>query len=240
MNVRDKVVIVTGASAGIGLATAHRLAAAEARQALVARSGDALRALAEELNGKGGQALAVPADLRKRDDVGRMVAETFDYFGRIDVLINNAGQGMAGFIEQAGVDDYLKLIELNLFGPVWAMQAAVARMRPAGGGLILNVSSMVSKMHIPGLSFYASTKAALNILSETARHELEKDNIRVITVFPRATATAFGKNSLGDPLLRQRQRSAPSSAMAVDSADWVAGKIMQAIKAEPAEQYMTE
>ncbi len=240
MNVRDKVVIVTGASAGIGLAAAHRLAAAGARQALVARSADALRALADDLKRKGGEALAVPADLRKKDDVWRMVDETFKHFGRIDVLINNAGQGMAGFIEHAGVEDYLKLIELNLFGPVWAMQAAIARMRPAGGGLILNVSSMVSKMHIPGLGFYASTKAALNILSETARHELEKDNIRVITVFPRTTATEFGKNSLGDPLLRQRQRSAAPSAMVVDPADWVAGKIIQAIEAEPAEQYMTE
>jgi short-subunit dehydrogenase len=238
MNVRDKVVIVTGASEGIGLATSRLLSGCGARLALVARSVETLRALAADLGRSGVDAAAIPADLRREEEARRMVEETFVRFGRVDVLINNAGQGMAGFIETASVEDYLRLIELNLFGPVWAMQAVIPKMRPAGGGLILNVSSMVSKMHIPGLGYYASTKAALNILSETARYELAKDNIRVITVFPRATATDFGKNSRGDQALRQRQRSPRPSEMIVDTADCVAGKILQAIAAEPAEQYM--
>jgi short-subunit dehydrogenase len=238
MNVRNKVVIVTGASEGIGLATARRLAADGARLALVARSQEALRSLASELRGAGTDAAAVPADLRREDQARGMVEETFARFGRIDILINNAGQGMAGFIENASVEDYLRLIELNLFGPVWAMQAAIPRMRAAGGGLILNVSSMVSKMHIPGLAFYASTKAALNVLSETARVELAGDNIRVLTIFPRATATDFGKHSRGDQALRQRQRAGHASTMIVDSADHVAFRICSAIDLEPAEQYM--
>jgi len=238
MNVRDKVVIMTGASEGIGLAAARLLSAAGARLALVARSTGTLRALAAELGRSGIEAAAIPADLRREDETRRMVEETFTHFGRIDVLINNAGQGMAGFIETASVEDYLRLIELNLFGPVWAMQAVIPKMRPAGGGLILNVSSMVSKLHIPGLGCYASTKAALNILSETARYELARDNIRVITVFPRATATDFGKNSRGDQALRQRQRSPRPSEMIVDSAEHVALRICRAIEVEPAEQYM--
>ena len=106
--------------------------------------------------------------------------------------------------------------------------------------MIVNISSMVSKMHIPGLGFYASTKAALNILSETARDELHKDNIRVLTVFPRTTATDFGPNSLGDRQLRQRQRSAASASIPADSADYVAGKILKAIERETAEQYMAD
>jgi short-subunit dehydrogenase len=240
MNVREKVMIVTGASEGIGLQTARLLSGAGARLALAARSAEKLRTLAAELGRPGADALAIPVDLRREDEARRMVEETFARFGRIDVLINNAGQGMAGFTETSSVEDYLRLIELNLFGPVWAMQAVIPKMRSAGGGLILNVSSMVSKMHIPGLGFYASTKSALNVLSETARTELAKDNIRVITVFPRATATNFGINSRGDRALRQRQRTAPHAGMIVDSAEHVARRIVRAIEVEPAEQYMDE
>ena len=96
---------------------------------------------------------------------------------------------------------------------------------------------MVSKMHIPGLSGYAATKAALNILSETAGYELAGDNIKVSTVFPRITSTDFGKNSRGDPEARRRQRSTGGS-VPVDTAEQVAGRILQAIQSEAAEQYM--
>lgn len=195
MEIRDRVVIVTGASAGIGLATSLRLASAGAKLALAARSADKLRVLSDDFNRKGCDSILVPTDMRKRDDVYHLVEETSKCFGRVDVLINNAGQGMAGLVENAGIDDYLKLIELNVFGPVYAMQAVIPKMRLNGGGMIVNVSSMVSKMHIPGLGFYASTKTALNILSETARCELDRDNIKVVVVFPRMTATEFARNS---------------------------------------------
>jgi short-subunit dehydrogenase len=224
MEIRDKVVIVTGASAGIGLATSLRLASVGAKLALAARSADKLRVLSDDLNRKGSESIWVPTDMRKREDVHHLVEETIKRFGRVDVLINNTGQGMAGLLENAGIDDYLKLIELNVFGPVYAMQAVIPKMRLNGGGMIVNVSSMVSKMHIPGLGFYASTKTALNILSETAGYELERDNIRVVVVFPRMTATEFARNSLGDQQLRQRQRSAPTGSITVDSADYVAVK----------------
>ncbi|MGE5138841.1 MAG: SDR family NAD(P)-dependent oxidoreductase, partial [Rudaea sp.] len=117
------------------------------------------------------------------------------------------------------------------------MQAVIPRMRASGGGLIINISSMTSKMHIPGLSAYASSKAALNLISETARQELAGDNIRVITVYPRTTATDFGKNSLGNPELRQRQR-ASRPGVVVDTPEHVAERILQAAEKEPAEQYM--
>jgi short-subunit dehydrogenase len=240
MDIKDKVTIVTGASAGIGRAVALRLSSAGARLALAARSVDKLRLLTDNLKGGSGEALMVPTDMRDRAEVEHLVAETLKRFGRIDILINNAGQGMAGVVENADMGDYLKLIELNVFGPVYAMQAVIPPMRQAGGGMIVNISSMVSKMHIPGLGFYASTKAALNILSETARDELHKDNIRVLTVFPRTTATDFGPNSLGDRQLRQRQRSAASASIPADSADYVAGKILKAIERETAEQYMAD
>jgi short-subunit dehydrogenase len=232
-----KVAIVTGASAGIGQATVQRLASAGARVVLAARSAEKLQALAAGLKNCGCEALVVPTDMRVKSQVDRLAEAAFRNFGRIDILVNNAGQGLAGPVENVGIDNLLKIIELNLLGPLYAMQAVIPRMRQAGGGAIVNVSSMVSKMHIPGLSGYAATKAALNILSETARYELAGDNIKVCTVFPRITATDFGKNSLGDPQLRSRQRSAGES-VPVDSADFVAGRILQAIQGEVPEQYM--
>ena len=116
------------------------------------------------------------------------------------------------------------------------MQAVIPVMREHGGGLIINVSSMVSKMHIPGLAAYAATKAALNMLSDTARFELAQESIRVITVFPRTTATDFGKHSLrGNPELRRRQRE--GTPVPVDTAEYVAERIYKAVVEEPVEQY---
>jgi short-subunit dehydrogenase len=118
------------------------------------------------------------------------------------------------------------------------MQASMPKMRTQGGGIIINVSSMVSKMQIPGLGGYASTKAALNTLSDTARGELAPDHIRMITVYPRMTATDFGRNSLGNRQVRQQQRGNAAPGMVIDSAEYVAEKILEAIQKEPAEQFM--
>jgi short-subunit dehydrogenase len=131
----------------------------------------------------------------------------------------------------------LKDIELNLFGPLYGIQAAAPAMRQNGSGIIVNISSMTSKMAIPGPGLYASTKAALNVLSATARAELAGDNIRVITVYPRITETDFGKNSIGDPEMRGRQR-AHRPGVPVDSAEHGAGKMVEALQNEPAEQFM--
>ncbi len=206
MDIAGKVTIVTGASMGIGMATVRRFAEAGARLVLAARSTERLTALADELHRRGHDALPLPCDMRDRAAVHRMVERAVEHYGRIDVLINNAGQAAAGMVESVDPAAFRQIIDLNVFGPLYAIQAVVPKMRQGGGGLILNVSSMVSKLHIPGLGTYAATKAALNLLSETARVELAGDNIRVITVFPRTTATDFGKNSLGDRQLRQRQR----------------------------------
>jgi short-subunit dehydrogenase len=97
------------------------------------------------------------------------------------------------------LSDFRQIVELNVYRPLLAMQVVIPIMKEAGREIIVNISSMVSKMHIPGLGAYAATKAALNLLSETARFELESEKIKVITVFPRTTATDFGKNSIGGP-----------------------------------------
>ncbi len=237
MDVQDKVTIITGASGGIGLAAARRYAQAGAKLVLAARSADKLEQLAQELRQQGCEVLVVPTDMRSRVEVERLIETAFKHFGRIDILVNNAGQSVVGRVAEVDPDHFRQVIDLNLFGPLYAMQAVVPKMRQAGGGLIINISSRVSKMHIPGLAAYASTKAALNLLSETARDELADENIRVITVYPRMTATDFGKNALGNTQMRQHQR-AGQPGVVVDTPEHVADRILQAVEQEPAEQYM--
>jgi short-subunit dehydrogenase len=238
VDIADKVAVITGASMGIGLATARRFAAEGAKVVLAARSADKLAAAADELRGKGHEAFAVPTDMCDALAVERLIEAAAQHYGSIDVLINNAGQAAAGAVAAVRVADFRAIFDLNVLGMLYAVQAVVPVMRRGGGGVIINISSMVSKMHIPGLGAYAATKAALNVLTETARVELAPENIRVITVYPRTTATEFGVNSLGDPQLRQRQRAAASAHMTADSPEFVAGKILEAVQREPAEQYM--
>lgn len=238
MEVQGKVAIVTGASEGIGLATAQALAAKGAWVVLAARSTEKLEQIAADLQQRGLEALAIPTDMRQQPAVEAMVETALQRFGRIDLLINNAGQSMAGRVAELDLEAFRQIIDLNVLGPVYAIQAVVPVMRRQGGGLILNISSMVSKMNIPGLAGYAATKAALNLISDTAREELAPENIRVISVFPRMTATNFGKNALGNQQMRARQRNAAPRGVAVDSPEVVADKIVEAIEAEPAEQYM--
>ncbi len=238
MEVLGKVVIVTGASEGIGLAAARTLAARGARVVLAARSTEKLEQTAAELQRRGLEAVAIPTDMRQQAAVDALVETAVQRLGRVDVLVNNAGQSVAGKIADLDIDAFRQIIDLNVLGPVYAMQAVIPVMRRQGGGLIVNVSSMVSKMNIPGLAGYASTKAALNLISDTARGELAPENIRVITVFPRITATNFGKNALGNRALRERQRSAPPRDVVVDPPEYVAERIVKAIEEEPAEQYM--
>jgi short-subunit dehydrogenase len=238
MDVAGKVVLITGASAGIGLATARRFAKDGAKLALVARSADILTRLAEEFRGQGSDAAATPADLLDPAQVKHAVMETIRHFGHIDILINNAGQAAAGTIAELNLADFRQITDLNVYAPLIAMQAVIPNMREHGGGVIINICSMVSKMHIPGLAAYAATKSALNMLSETARVELAADHIRVISVYPRMTATEFTQRSLGNTELRHRQREGAS--IPVDTPEFVAEKILSAAVHEPEEQYMTD
>jgi short-subunit dehydrogenase len=238
MDIAGKIVLITGASEGIGMETAKAFASRGAKVALAARSEEKLEGVAREIRERGGEALVVPTDMRDQDQIRRMVQTTEGQFGRVDVLVNNAGQAASGKVEEIDDEAFHKIIELNMFGPLYAMQAVIPGMKQRGGGIILNISSQVSWMHIPSLAAYASTKAALNMLSKTARQELEGDNIRVILVYPRLTETNFGKNTLGNQEERQRQRRGQAQERKADSASFVAEKIVQAAINEPEEQFM--
>ncbi len=236
MDIQGKVVIITGASAGIGRSTAQLFAQHGAKLALAARSADKLAALVAELTAQGHTAIAIPTDVSQQAEVERLITQTFSHYGQIDVLINNAGQAAAGAVSGVSLDDYRQIIDLNIFGPLYAIQAVVPKMRQ-GGGLILNISSNVTKMTIPGIGAYASTKSALNMLSATARVELAPDNIRVITVYPRQTATEFGKNARRSQQQREGQQG-PTLNPSADTPEYVAQKILEAAQNEPAEQFM--
>lgn len=134
--------------------------------------------------------------MREQTQVQHLIDATCGYYGHLDILINNAALGSAGFVADEPVDHFRQLFNVNVFGPLYAMQAAIPRMRQHGGGLIMNVSSGASRAAIPGLAAYGASKAALDLVSNTVRKELAIENIRVITVYPPNTATNAANHML--------------------------------------------
>jgi short-subunit dehydrogenase len=184
------------------------------------------------------ETLIVPTDMTDQAQVKALIDTAYARFGRIDILINNAGQAAVGAVATINLDHYRQIIELNIFGPLHAIQAVVPKMQAQGGGVIINISSNVSKMAIPGIGAYASTKYALNGLSLTARNELAADNIRVVLFHPGQTSTDFGKNALIEENMRNWRPGGSQPMPEPDSAEAVAHKILEAAIAEPAETGM--
>ena len=190
MIIQDSVIIVTGASSGIGLSAARLLTQMGAKVALVARSTTALEEVHSELSGS----LPVTTDMTNWDSIRAMVQVVHNHYGRIDGLVNNAGRAYEATIEQIEPDVFEEIFKLNVLGPIVAMQAVIPIMRAQGGGTIVNINSGTAFMHIPGYSVYSSSKRALVGVSLTAREELSKDGIVVSQVYPGMTATNFGVN----------------------------------------------
>ena len=232
MDIKDKVIIITGASEGIGKALAQALARQGAKLVLAARSDAKIKQLTDSLP----DSIGVHADMRQAADITAMVDAALKRHGRIDILVNNAGQGMYCSVEQVDLEQYQSIMDLNVYAPLRAMQAVIPHMRRAGSGMIVNISSMVSKNAYPTLGAYASTKYALNALSLTARAELARDKIVVSLMHPKMTATRFGANVVGADPAVDSQPLAP--APGVDTAEQVADKIIQLIHSEAAEANM--
>ena len=185
--------VVTGASSGIGEATALALAGRGAAVMLAARAEEKLRFLEREISTAGGRALAVRTDVTDRDSVEAMVERTIEEFGSLDVLVNNAGLGLSGRVAELRAEDLRHVLEVNLIGPLVCIQAALPHMRQEGR--IINVSSVVGKRAIPKVGGYCATKSALNALSDALRVEVAGRGITVTSVYPGTTQTAFRENS---------------------------------------------
>ena len=227
MDFTNKVAIVTGASEGIGLATARALAGRGVRVVLAARSSARLAELERELP----NVLAVTADLRNEQDIERIVRETMEKFGRVDILINNAGQAIYGRLTDISIEDYRTIIELNILGATSMMQHVAKIMRSQESGSIVNVSSGTSRMVLPGIGAYAATKAALNMLSLVAREELAPSGITVSVIYPFITATRFAENAIGERPTHARVPGRP----APHAAEFVAEKILELLNSGEAE-----
>jgi len=191
VELRGAVVAITGASAGIGWASALAFARAGSRLALAARRVQRLEALAAEIRALGSEAFVMAADVASAADVQRFVKATVERFGRLDVMVNNAGSGVRGYVEQTPVDDFRRLMEVNYLGTVHGCQAALPVMRRQGRGVIINVSSIVGHRALAGGAAYAATKAAQVSLTESLRMELRGTGIAACTVHPVSTETEF-------------------------------------------------
>lgn len=187
MEIKDAVVVITGASSGIGAATARAASRAGARLVLAARREDRVRALAAEL----GRAIAVRCDVTDQAQVNALAADALDAYGRIDVLVNNAGQGLQAAVERIALDDFRAVLELNLVAPLALMQAVLPAMRRQGAGRIVNVSSGTTFADVPGTGGYVASKIALERLSAIARNELDGTGVTVSTMIPFVTGTEF-------------------------------------------------
>src|SRR6185295_5824570 len=201
----SRVVAITGASSGIGRATALRLARDGAAVVLCARRADRLEAVAAEIVAAGGQALPMVADVTSAADMDGLVARGIETFGRLDVMMCNAGFGVAGAIDQVPPDQMQRLLDINYTGTYHATRAALAVFRPQRSGHIIIVSSIVGKRGVPYMGAYAATKFAQVGLAECLRAELLGTQIHVSVVFPVSTETEFFDvmaNETGVPITR--------------------------------------
>jgi NAD(P)-dependent dehydrogenase (short-subunit alcohol dehydrogenase family) len=194
---QGKVVLITGASSGIGRAAAHAYAAQGAHIVLAARREAQLQDAAREVEALGVRALAVRCDVTLEEDVARLVRETEAAFGGLDILVNNAGLGLYGPVEGFSEAQLRQVFDINFFGLVRVTRAALPLLRKrAPGSQVINVSSVLGHRGLPLLGGYGASKAAVNLLTESLRAELASEGISVLLVSPGLTETEFRDSRL--------------------------------------------
>ena len=188
-NIAGKVVVITGASSGLGEAAARLLSAQGATVVLGARRSDRLQSLADELSGSGGKALAVATDVTHRNQVKRLVDTAAQKFGCVDVMINNAGIMPRAPLERLTIDDWDRTIDVNIKGVLYGIAAALPHMKKQKSGHMIFVSSVAGHKIGPDFAVYAATKHAVRALAEGFRQEVKPYNIRTTIISPGAVAT---------------------------------------------------
>jgi len=201
-NIEGKVVVITGASSGLGEATARHLSEQGVTVVLGARRVDRIQSLADELTSQGGKALAVATDVTDRDQVRALVDTAVQAYGRIDVMINNAGIMPRALLERLTVEDWDRTIDINIKGVLYGIAAALPYMKEQKSGHFINVSSVAGHKISPEGVVYAATKHAVRVLSEGLRQEVKPYNIRTTVISPGAVATEL-LDSITEPDIRE-------------------------------------
>jgi NADP-dependent 3-hydroxy acid dehydrogenase YdfG len=197
-----RVALVTGASSGIGEATALALAEAGAAVAVSARRAERLHALERKIAAVGGRALVLPGDVADEAVAKRVVADSLAAFGRLDILVNSAGVIQAGGVESADTEQWRRVLDINLLATLYTCSAAIGPMRAQGGGDIVNVSSIAGRRASAKFGPYSTSKFGLSAMTEGMRQEVGGYGIRVCIVEPGATSTEVS-NAIVDPTARE-------------------------------------
>jgi len=215
-NIEGKIVVITGASSGLGEAAARFLSARGAIVVLGARRVDRIQSLADELARSGGKALAVATDVTHFDQVKRLVDAAVQTYGRIDVIINNAGLMPQSPLERLKIDDWDRMIDVNIKGVLYGIAAALPYMKGQKAGHIINVSSVAGHKVRPGGAVYSATKHAVRVISEGLRQEVKPYNLRTTVISPGAVDTEL-PNTITEPDIAENIRKVYEVAIPADS-----------------------
>jgi NADP-dependent 3-hydroxy acid dehydrogenase YdfG len=230
IDLSGQVVAVTGASSGIGEATALACAHAGAAVALGARRAERIEGLAQQIVAEGGHAIAVPTDVGEEADANAFLQRAHAELGRLDVLVNNAGVMLLGPIENAATEEWRRMIHANVFGVLYCSHAALGLMRAQGSGHIVNVSSVAGRVARAGSGVYNLTKFGVGAFSESLRQEGVAIGVRVTTIEPGAVATELPGHNRPQVLEQMAKRFAGVTPL---SAEDIAGAILYAISQPP-------
>ncbi len=214
--IKGKVVVITGASSGIGSATAKLLASKGAIVSLGARRIDRLESVVAEIESDGGKALAVATDVSKREDVQNLISQTIEKFGKIDVLFNNAGVMPISFLENLKYDDWEQMIDVNIKGVLYGIGAALPHFKAQKSGQFINVSSVAGHLVSPSSAVYSGTKFAVRAISEGLRQEVKPYNIRTSIISPGLIESEL-KHTVTDEVMKPMVEQMTQMAISADS-----------------------
>ncbi|GAN80353.1 SDR family oxidoreductase [Acidocella aminolytica] len=204
--IKGKIIVITGASSGLGEATARLLAAKGAKLIIGARRKDRIEDLAQELAAAGGDVLARVTDVTRREDVEGLVGAAVERFGQIDVMINNAGLMPNSLLDRLKVDDWDRMIDVNIKGLLYGIAAALPHMQHQRSGHFINVASVAGHKVRQGSTVYSATKHAVRVISEGLRQEVKPYNIRTTIISPGAVETEL-PDSITDPETQQTTKA---------------------------------
>src|SRR3954469_21860389 len=231
LDLEGKAVAITGASSGIGEATALMYAERGASVALAARRGDRIEALAARIEDDGGRAIALPTDVGDERQARAFVEHAYEHLGRLDILVNNAGVMLLGAVEGADIEQWRQMVHVNIFGVLYCTHAALPVMRAQGGGHIVNVSSVAGRRAALGAAVYNLTKFGVTGFSEALRQEALHMGVRVTVVEPGFVETELQGHNEKNPVVMQATAKMREQIGDVLQPDDIAAAIAYAVTA---------